>query len=122
MPENKHRARTAAQTSAAFAPFADAAGVRTIGALSFENGTDRIAMHGTLDLTRDRTGLAPGPAAPGDAGRHRDGAGSRRSPRDRGRGPRGDPDVGPEPVRLSDPARRRPCRCPAGLILETDHS
>ncbi len=58
MPENKHRARTASGTSDAFAPFADAAGVRTIGALSFENGTDRIALHGSLDLTRDRTGLA----------------------------------------------------------------
>ncbi|MWV23971.1 hypothetical protein FVE89_18670 [Methylobacterium sp. 2A] len=32
--------------------------MRTIGALSFENGTDRIALHGSLDLTRDRTGLA----------------------------------------------------------------
>ncbi|MCJ2125537.1 hypothetical protein [Methylobacterium sp. J-077] len=42
----------------AFEPFADDASVRNIGALSFENGTDRIALHGSLDLTKDRAGLA----------------------------------------------------------------
>ncbi len=42
----------------AFTPFADAAAVRTIGALSFENGPDTIALHGSLDLTRDAAGLA----------------------------------------------------------------
>ncbi|CAA2155952.1 hypothetical protein MBRA_01570 [Methylobacterium brachiatum] len=42
----------------AFEPFADDAAVRNIGALSFENGTDRIALHGSLDLTRDKAGLA----------------------------------------------------------------
>ncbi|SFM68434.1 hypothetical protein [Methylobacterium pseudosasicola] len=41
-----------------FEPFADDASVRTIGALSFENGTDRIALHGSLDLTKDKAGLA----------------------------------------------------------------
>ncbi|GJE60380.1 hypothetical protein [Methylobacterium trifolii] len=40
-----------------FEPFADDAAVRTIGALSFENGTDRIALHGSLDLSRDKAGL-----------------------------------------------------------------
>ena len=40
-----------------FQPFADAAAVQTIGALSLENGPDRIAVHGSVDLTRDRTGL-----------------------------------------------------------------
>lgn len=40
-----------------FRPFADDAAVRTFGALSFENGTERIAVHGDLDLTRDRQGL-----------------------------------------------------------------
>ncbi len=69
MPENKRRARpkTASPESESpdgknsdtegFAPFADDAGVRSVGALSFENGKDRIALHGSLDLTRDRTGL-----------------------------------------------------------------
>ncbi|HEV7440535.1 MAG TPA: hypothetical protein VGN94_13070 [Methylobacterium sp.] len=41
-----------------FEPYADETAVQTIGALSFENGTDRIALHGSLDITRDRAGLA----------------------------------------------------------------
>lgn len=41
-----------------FTPFADDAAVRSVGALSFENGTERIALHGSLDITRDRRGLA----------------------------------------------------------------
>ncbi|MCJ2044389.1 hypothetical protein MKK58_07545 [Methylobacterium sp. J-078] len=41
----------------AFAPFADDAAVQTIGGLSIENGTDRIALHGSLDITRDKAGL-----------------------------------------------------------------
>jgi len=40
-----------------FAPFADDAAVQTIGGLSLENGRDAIAVHGSLDLTRDRAGL-----------------------------------------------------------------
>ncbi|MCJ2035440.1 hypothetical protein [Methylobacterium sp. J-068] len=43
---------------ARFDPFADEAAVRTIGGLSVENGTDRIALHGSIDLTRDAAGLA----------------------------------------------------------------
>lgn len=42
----------------AFTPFADASAVRTVGALSFENGREGIALHGSLDLTRDTAGLA----------------------------------------------------------------
>ncbi|MGU3541136.1 hypothetical protein [Methylobacterium sp. A54F] len=42
----------------AFAPFADDAAVQTLGGLSVENGQARIALHGSLDLTRDREGLA----------------------------------------------------------------
>ena len=42
----------------AFDPFADDASVRSVGALAFENGTDRIALHGALDITRDAAGLA----------------------------------------------------------------
>lgn len=42
----------------AFDPFADDASVRSVGALTFENGTDRIALHGALDITRDAAGLA----------------------------------------------------------------
>ena len=44
-------------TPPVFRPFADAAAVRTIGGLCLENGRDRIAVHGSLDLTRDRMGL-----------------------------------------------------------------
>ncbi|SFH13477.1 hypothetical protein [Methylobacterium gossipiicola] len=40
-----------------FAPFADDVAVQTIGGLSLENGRDAIAVHGSLDLTRDRAGL-----------------------------------------------------------------
>jgi hypothetical protein len=40
-----------------FRPFADDATVQTIGGLSLENGRDAIAVHGSLDLTRDRVGL-----------------------------------------------------------------
>lgn len=44
-------------TQQRFAPFADDAAVQTIGGLSLENGRDAIAVHGSLDLTRDRAGL-----------------------------------------------------------------
>lgn len=40
-----------------FAPFADDASVRTLSGFSVENGTARIALHGALDITRDREGL-----------------------------------------------------------------
>lgn len=40
-----------------FIPFADDAAVRTVGDFSIENGTSRIALHGSLDITRDREGL-----------------------------------------------------------------
>lgn len=40
-----------------FDPFADESRVQTIGGLSLENGRDRVAIQGTLDLTRDRRGL-----------------------------------------------------------------
>lgn len=40
-----------------FRPFADDVTVRTIGGLTLENGTGRIALHGSLDLTRDKAGL-----------------------------------------------------------------
>jgi hypothetical protein len=60
MTEDKHRSRTGSAEDGAgsFEPFADDSGVRTIGAFCFENGTDRIALHGSLDLTRDKAGLA----------------------------------------------------------------
>ncbi|WP_292496635.1 hypothetical protein [Methylobacterium sp.] len=41
----------------AFVPFADDAAVRMIGGLAIENGTDRIALHGSLDIARDKAGL-----------------------------------------------------------------
>ena len=39
-------------------PFADDAASTTIGELTIENGTDHIALYGSLDLTRDKQGLA----------------------------------------------------------------
>ncbi|MDF2599957.1 MAG: protein of unassigned function [Methylobacterium brachiatum] len=56
MPEDKPSRRK--PKADGFEPFADDAAVRNIGALSFENGTDRIALHGSLDLTKDKAGLA----------------------------------------------------------------
>lgn len=41
-----------------FEPFADDATARTIGSFCVENGTARIALHGSLDITRDQAGLA----------------------------------------------------------------
>ena len=38
-------------------PFADDAAALSIGELKVENGLDRIALYGTLDLTRDKAGL-----------------------------------------------------------------
>ncbi len=39
-------------------PFADDAASISIGELTVENGTDRIALYGSLNLTRDKQGLA----------------------------------------------------------------
>ena len=39
-------------------PFADDAASVSIGKLTVENGTDRVALYGSLDLTRDKHGLA----------------------------------------------------------------
>lgn len=41
-----------------FAPFADGSAAQTIGGLTIENGRTGITLHGSLDLTRDRAGLA----------------------------------------------------------------
>ena len=38
-------------------PFADDATALSIGELKVENGQDRIALYGSLDLTRDKAGL-----------------------------------------------------------------
>ncbi len=38
-------------------PFADDAAAIAIGELKIENGQDRIALYGSLDLTRDKAGL-----------------------------------------------------------------
>ena len=38
-------------------PFADDARQITIGDLVFENGTDRISLHGEIEFARDRHGL-----------------------------------------------------------------
>ena len=39
-------------------PFADDSASGAIGGLTIENGRDRIALYGSLDITRDRAGLA----------------------------------------------------------------
>ena len=39
-------------------PFADDSVAIEVGDLKFENGRDRIACYGSLDLTRDKAGLA----------------------------------------------------------------
>ena len=39
-------------------PFADDAASVSIDKLTVENGTDRIALYGSLDITRDQQGLA----------------------------------------------------------------
>ena len=44
--------------TARLTPFADDAGSVSIGKLTIENGTDRIALYGSLDITRDKPGLA----------------------------------------------------------------
>ncbi len=40
-----------------FVPFSDDAAVCQFGGLSIENGTDTLALHGTVSITRDRAGL-----------------------------------------------------------------
>ena len=39
-------------------PFADDAASASIGKLTIENGTERLALYGSLDITRDQQGLA----------------------------------------------------------------
>ena len=39
-------------------PFADDAASVSIAELTIENGTERIALYGSLDITRDKVGLA----------------------------------------------------------------
>lgn len=40
-----------------FVPFADDATVRQVAGFSIENGTKALALHGSLEITRDRAGL-----------------------------------------------------------------
>ncbi len=49
--------RRKADPALPFRPFAEDAGVQTFAGFSIENGTQRIVLHGSLDLTRDRDGL-----------------------------------------------------------------
>jgi hypothetical protein len=39
-------------------PFANAAEAVSLGGFTVENRTDRVSLYGSLDLTRDRRGLA----------------------------------------------------------------
>lgn len=38
-------------------PFADNAATFSLGSLTIENGFDRLALYGSLDITRDQKGL-----------------------------------------------------------------
>lgn len=58
MPKRETPITEAPEPPTRFEPFADEATVQTIGGLSLENGTERIAIHGAVDLTRDSAGLA----------------------------------------------------------------
>lgn len=42
---------------ASLKPYADDAASLQIGELTLENGRERVALYGNLDLTRDRAGL-----------------------------------------------------------------
>ncbi len=42
----------------ALRPYADDAASTSIGELTIENGRDCVALYGSLDLTRDKQGLA----------------------------------------------------------------
>jgi len=39
-------------------PFADDSGLVSVGELTIEKGSDRIALYGSLEIIRDRSGLA----------------------------------------------------------------
>ncbi len=41
----------------AITPYANESQVLTVDTLSFENGIDAIAIHGSVDVTRDKAGL-----------------------------------------------------------------
>jgi hypothetical protein len=40
-----------------FQPFSDDSTSFSIGEFTIENGTDRVALYGSLEVTRDKTGL-----------------------------------------------------------------
>ena len=40
-----------------FSPYADDAASLSLGGLTVENGTERVALYGQIDLTRDKAGL-----------------------------------------------------------------
>ena len=44
--------------SGTMTPFANESDAISIGGLSIENRTDRISIYGSIDITRDRAGLA----------------------------------------------------------------
>ena len=41
-----------------FKPYADESAVLTLGNLAIENRVDRISLHGDVELTKDRRGVA----------------------------------------------------------------
>lgn len=40
-----------------FQPFSDDSASLSIGEFTIENGTDKVALYGSLDITRDKSGL-----------------------------------------------------------------
>jgi hypothetical protein len=41
-----------------FVPYADEAATMRLGQMTLENRVDRVSLYGSLDLTRDKVGLA----------------------------------------------------------------
>ncbi len=46
------------KSQSAFSPYANEADVVHVGHLTIENRLDRVSLHGDVDLTRDKQGLA----------------------------------------------------------------
>lgn len=46
------------KSQTAFSPYANEADVLHVGSLCIENRVDRVSLHGDVDLTRDKAGLA----------------------------------------------------------------
>jgi hypothetical protein len=48
-----------------FKPFSDETASLTVGEFTIENGTDKVSLYGSLDVTRDKAGLEQAKALKG---------------------------------------------------------